>query len=454
MRSFGSSFFRLVLATSLALFVIGCSKKGDYDKSKAFLAIDIIDHSSPNIDIKNLKIVTPSTNPNQSWLGGSFDYTNRSPLENIIKTFPLDDNFAIQVEKLKIKPISSSIYFSSSIDHFLSSPAIVESKVFILNSLGILMSYDLSSKLKLWKTSIKDEIYPFSYRDPKTSYCHGKIFTSIGGNKIVAIDSMNGKKIWSKQLNSIPSSHVICDDKLAYVASINNKLYALEPSSGEIIWTHEGVNQATSVFGAADPVLFENNVLISYSSGELYMLHKKSGEVLWSKEVGARRVIDSKSYLRDIDATPIIKKGVVFALSNSGAIAALDAKSGNFLWKKKIGGIANFWLAGDFIFVIDDNHHLLSIHRESGLVKWRSDLLKQRNKKLNPEFSYGGVTMAGGKLIISSNDGDLIFASPQDGKIEGRLSLGKRIFHQPIVVNDKIYIYAIGRFSNELFEIE
>jgi hypothetical protein len=61
--------------------------------------------------------------------------------------------------------------------------------------------------------------------------------------------------------------------------------------------------------------------------------------------------------------------------------------------------------------------------------------------------------MAGDKIIISKNDGALIFVSPFDGKIEKEITIGKKIFHSPIIVNNKIYIFSIGNYFAELIEI-
>ena len=33
---------------------------------------------------------------------------------------------------------------------------------------------------------------------------------------------------------------------------------------------------------------------------------------------------------------------------------AINADNGNYLWKKEIAGITDFWLAGDFLFVINN----------------------------------------------------------------------------------------------------
>ena len=75
-------------------------------------------------------------------------------------------------------------------------------------------------------------------------------------------------------------------------------------------------------------------------------------------------------------------------------------------------------------------------------------------KKINSKYQYIGIVMAGSKLMIAIQDGELFIVSPYDGKIEKQYSLNKRILHVPVVLNNKIYFYGMSRFKTKLIELE
>ena len=242
---------------------------------------------------------------------------------------------------------------------------------------------------------------------------------------------------------------------MVYVATNDNKTYAFDVENGEIAWVQSGIARATAILGAADPLIVGDFVIVSYSSGEIYAIKKQSGETVWSQDLNLSRATSSDFYLNDIDATPLVKDGIVYAIGNGGVMAAMRLKDGNFLWKKQIAGIVDFWLAGEFLFVIDNSDRLLAVSRKSGGIKWSSQLpYLLKSDKPQSKIFYSGLVMAGNKLLISRADGQLIVASPLDGKIEKTFKVDKKISHSPIVVNDKIYLHSIGKYTIDLTEIK
>ncbi len=60
--------------------------------------------------------------------------------------------------------------------------------------------------------------------------------------------------------------------------------------------------------------------------------------------------------LDDIAGRPVIDRGVVYAISQSGLMAAFSVNTGERLWSRDIGGIQTPWAAGDYVYVLDNNN--------------------------------------------------------------------------------------------------
>ncbi len=435
---------------AVALLLASCSKEASYDKTKAVSAF-VIEDLAVDPTLKETKINIPKPQENSSWTS-SASFQNQK-IENFSK------NFSINSWSKKISFDKSSktwtFYSGSKSDRFVFSPIIKDDKAFVLTSGGVLVSQDLKANKKLWETRVFPRRYLKNYQTPKIGYSNNKIFAIAGSNKIAAISDVAGKILWEKEIAAIPVSTPVSSDDLTYVATNDNKLYALNQSDGELQWIHSGIFRPTAVFGAADPIIYKNLVIVSYSSGEIYAIDKKTGESIWSQNLNLNKAINSDFYLNDIDATPLVKDDVIYSIGNGGLMMAIKTKDGNYLWKKEIAGIVDFWLVDDFLFVINNDNKLLAIHKKTGGIKWILQLPNlKKDKKPQTKILYNGVVMAGGKLLISESSGNLLVVDPILVEIEKTYKIGAKISHAPMVLNNKIYFYSIGKFLNDLIEIE
>lgn len=448
-------FKSLYLVIFLPFFLSSCSDKNkEYDKEKAVSVFAVIDTIKVDKNLENVPVILPKQQENYIWNGSNNDQNQR--VENFSKTFLSKKKFWSNSSEIKLKE-TAQIWYSFAFlgnDDFVFSPVIKDNKIFLLNASGILSSYDLISKKKLWKSRIFAHKFLKNYQSPKISYANGKIFAVAGINKVVAANVEDGKVLWSKDISSIPVSTPISDGQQVFVTTNDNKVYALNAEDGELKWTVSAILRNTAILGAADPVFYQDQVIASFSSGEIYAINKKTAELVWSQDLNLSKANSSDFYLNDVDATPLIKDGVLYSIGNGGLMMAINAKNGNYLWKREIAGITDFWLAGDFIFVINNDNRLMAIHRKSGGIKWVSQLPNlKKDKKPQTKIIYDGVVMAGDKLLISNINGELLLVSPFDGSIEKTYKTGERTYHTPIIVGGKIYLNRLGRYVIDLLEI-
>lgn len=438
-------------------FLFACDKDQEYDKAKSISAFASIDPIKLDSALETTSIKLPQQKNNNFWSGSPS--AQNQQIENIAKNFTLKTRgfFGNKATEISLDKSSQTWFFysGSNVDHFVFSPVIKDEKIFILDTAGVLVARDLKTEKKIWKSRIFKKSFLKNYKTPKISYADGKIFAIAGVNKIAAASEVDGKVLWSKEISSIPVSTPISDGNLVYVSTNDNKLYALSVASGELEWVQSAIIRPTAIFGAADPVIYKNFIIVSYSSGEIYAVDKRTGEPLWSQDLNVNKATNSDFYLNDIDATPYVQNDVIYSIGNGGLMMALKVKDGNYLWKKEIAGIVDFWGAGEFLFVVNNDDKLLAISKKTGGIKWISQLPNFiKEKKPQTKIIYSGVVMAGDKLLISRFDGMLLVVSPLDGKIEKTFSIGKKISHSPVVVDGKIYLHAIGSYVIDLIEIE
>jgi outer membrane protein assembly factor BamB len=440
----------------LASFLCACEKDDDYDREKAVSAFISIDPIRVDKSLENSEITIPKAKDLDFWSGSAA--LQNSEVENFKIDFSVvERGFFTKYKEISLDSSSKFwlFYSGSRLDHFVFSPVIKDGTIFTFDTSGVLSAVDLESEKKLWKSRIFKKSFLQNYKTPRIGYGDGRLVVIGGSNQIAAADAVDGEILWSKSISSIPISNPVIGKNLTYVLSDNNKLYAFNSESGDLVFTHSGVSRSTAILGAADPVIIGDYLIVSYSSGEIYALNNKTGEALWSQDLNLNKATNSNFYLNDIDATPLVKDGVIYTIGNGGLMMAIEVKTGNYLWRKNIAGLTDFWGAGDFLFVINNDNKLLAISKKTGGIKWISQLpYLEDEDKIQTKFTYSGLVMAGGKLVISKADGEILIVSPVDGKIEKTFEIGKRISHAPIVIDGKIYLNSIGKWTIDLIEIK
>ncbi len=105
------------------------------------------------------------------------------------------------------------------------------------------------------------------------------LFGSSLNGHFYSINLSEKKILWKTNLKSLLTAKPLLNDGLLYVLTQDQKLYAIQASSGEIVWNF----QADSLFSektdllAYKPVLHNSSIYFGLSNGTIYQLNKKSG---------------------------------------------------------------------------------------------------------------------------------------------------------------------------------
>ncbi len=440
-------FLRIFAISFLITSLSSCSSDKKIDDKNAISVFADLNLIQLDSSLKDIPITIPQATSNQSWFGSNND--NNQTIEN----FAFGRKSTIgQISKIK----STWAGYRSSYDNrMVFAPIIVEDKIYILDANSNLYAKDLASHKTIWKKKLIDRWFIKDFTNSKISYFNGKIFATTGYNLVFCIDAKTGEVLWQKTLSSIPISTPISDGDQVFLITDDNKTYSLSAANGEINWVHFGILKATAILGSANPVIYKNYIISAYSSGEIYTLDKKNGEAGWVYDLNLNKVDSSDFVLNDIDATPNVKNNVLYTIGNGGLMMAIRIIDGAILWKKELASITDFWIAGDFIYLVNNDNQLICLYKKTGGIKWFVQLKKYlKDKKPASKIIYNGIIMAGNNLMMTNSRKELLVISPLDGKILQTKKLDQQIFHNPIIVDNKIYLHTIGRFTTDLVVAE
>lgn len=275
------------------------------------------------------------------------------------------------------------------------------------------------------------------------AYGNGKLYVTSGFGFLTALDPATGEIIWQQDLGSTSSGAPTVYGDLVYLVGGDDTGWALEADTGRIRWQTSQSSDLNNVLGAPAPALNDKFAVFAYGDGALHGVFRNGGLRMWTAFVSGQRRSDALAKVNDITADPVIAGNKLFVGSHAGRILALDVTTGERLWTAREGAISPVLPLGGSIFALSDQNQLLRLDARDGVTIWAKDLpnlKKFKQRKANEVFAHHGPILAGGQLIVSSNDGLLRFFDPTSGELTREIAVPSGATTAPVVAGGTLYV--------------
>nr|WP_183933939.1 PQQ-like beta-propeller repeat protein [Sphingomicrobium lutaoense] len=322
------------------------------------------------------------------------------------------------------------------------SPIVVGGRVYTMDTRAVVRAFDAKTGAQAWMLNFGGgQGNASSLYGGGLAFGNGRIYATNGLGQVGAIDPVSGSLVWQvKPVGPLRGAPSVSGDTV-YVTSQDNQIIALNAANGETRWNQAATLEVAGVFGASSPAVARGTVVAGFSSGELNAYRYENGRLVWSDTLARTSISRSVSSISDVDADPVIDNGQVIAIGQGGRMVALDLLSGQRIWELNMAGIATPWVAGEWVFVVNDDAQLMAISRATGRVRWINQLPAFRNaKKRRDPINYVGPVLAGDRLIVAGSNGALITINPNDGAFIQQQDVGASVTLQPVVADNMLYI--------------
>jgi outer membrane protein assembly factor BamB len=322
-----------------------------------------------------------------------------------------------------------------------SPPVIAENKLFVMDVTATVHAFAADTGVKLWSASIAEGDGNRGARfGGGVSYDAGKVYATDGIGDVVSLNAADGAIGWrAKPGGPLRGAPTVANDTL-YVLTQDNQIFAIGQADGKVRWAQSGTLETQGVFGVAAPAASQGTVVSGFSSGELNAYRYENGRVLWQDALSRTSISTSVSSLADIDASPIIDGGRVFAVGQGGRMVALDLTTGQRVWEQNIAGISTPAIAGEWLFVVTDDARLVCLSRGTGKARWITQLPRFRNeKKRSGAITWFGPVLAGSRLVMVNSEGQIAYANATDGVVAATVEADDAFALPPVVANNTLY---------------
>ena len=269
----------------------------------------------------------------------------------------------------------------------------------------------------------------------------------IGSNrdddKVYALNATTGLLIWSYTTGGSVESSPAVADGVVYVGStfnesgqVDGNVYALNATTGELIWNYttgsSGVYSSPAVTGG---VVYVGSFYPN--GGTVYALNATTGLLIWS-------------YTTDggVWSSPAVTGGVVYVGSYDDNVYALNATTGELIWNYTTGDfvVSSPAVVDGVVYVGSEDNKVYALNATTGELIWSytagDDVMS--SPAVADGVVYIGLTLDHGKFVaLNATTGELIWSYATEGGVGGPYS-------SPAVVGGVVYegssqhVYAFG----------
>lgn len=253
-----------------------------------------------------------------------------------------DDVVAFEVEsgrelwRAKIGPTYRG--HDGSHDGPIATPTVDANDVFVVGPHGVLVALDASTGKERWRHDLVTAFgaSPMIYGFGSSPLVDGSaVIVQTGGEKsrgLMAFDRTTGQVRWNaahglRGSYSSPSLGTLAGTR-QIIASAGDRVYAVSPADGKLLWSVAGPGDGESV---ANPpqLLPDDRVLIAFWGEALLLEVTKNGDVLTATQIWR------SPRLRGAYSPTIYQDGHLFGF-NGPFLTCVDAATGDVRWRHRL----------------------------------------------------------------------------------------------------------------------
>lgn len=363
-----------------------------------------------------------------SLFSGEEDVVKMSPLPTVENQFEPEKSWSTSV--------------GSGIGDFYSNlhPAWQDGNIYAADRRGTVKAVNADDGKEVWSVDLSEKTNFYSSNLP--ALLSGGVTVDgahvyIGSEKaqVYALNTSDGSIAWQSKAAGEVLSRPVVSDGLVLVHTSNGQLQAFDETDGAVKWTVNLDMPALSLRGESAPAVAFGAAIVGGDNGRVSAVLMKQGQLIWQQRISQATGSTEIDRLNDVDTTPVIVNGVVYALAYNGNLTALDLRSGQVMWKRELGSVNDFIVDANRIFLVDQNDRVVALNADGGVTLWtQSDLL---HRNLTSPVLYNGY------LVVGDSEGYMHWINADDGRFVAQQKVDSSGFQtEPVVASDKLLIQA------------
>jgi outer membrane protein assembly factor BamB len=277
---------------------------------------------------------------------------------------------------------------------------VADGKVVTLGVWGNLACLNVADGKEVWRNDEFPKITPQFHTSMSPLVVDGMVVAHLGGpgnGALMAFDLATGKLKWkwAAEGPAYASPVVMTVDGVRQIVTLTEKsVVGVAAADGKLLWQIAFV-PGRMAYNAATPIVDGQTVIFTgQGRGTKAVKVEKTGDGFEAKELWSVQAAVQF-------CSPVLKDGLLFAISGAGNLFCLDAKTGQTGWTdttKRGSGYGGMVDAGSIILALPNNSELIAFKPND---KQYEELARIKVAQ-TPTLAY--LVVAGNRLFVKDRD--------------------------------------------------
>ena len=303
--------------------------------------------------------------------------------------FSLDKNWSLNV--FKSMP-SGKVRISSD-----------DQNIYVFDSKGEIKSISKNGK-KTWSNKLDTNI------STGITLGFNKLLLSSSDGNVFCLEKSSGEILWQYSTEGEILAPPATDGDIVAIQNIDGRVTAVDLDSGKFRWDYRSVIPNLTLRGTSEPSFYEGFLFVGFANGNLAKIEPRSGVTQWEIPITISKETSEIGRIVDIDGNFVFSGGIAFVATFQGDIAALDTRSGRFIWKEKISTANDLLSSRGKVILIDEKDQVIAYSQNNGDLEWINKDFYLREltspKKMKSLIVYGDFQ--GYLHVLDTNQGEQV----------------------------------------------
>ena len=282
-------------------------------------------------------------------------------------------------------------------------PAYYQDSVYVAARNGVVYRIDAVSGNVLWKNDTGHPVIA------ATGVNEGIAVIAHDNGDVTALSVVDGELVWRSSIKRQISAIPVTGKGRVVVRTADGLVIGLDSESGNIEWQVKRAVPSLSVHGDSMPAISGDVVLVGLSSGKLIANNVISGRDYWETDISYVRGRNEMERLGDADTPPIIRRNTVFAGNYQGSVVAIQLLDAQLIWRNNISTRLPIAITNGLLVITGELGQVIALDAESGDILWRQTA-----------FQGHGVSqpvIIGNRVIIGDLNGKVHTLDAENGSL-------------------------------------
>lgn len=291
-----------------------------------------------------------------------------------------------------------------------TKPIFAEGVIYALDQRGIVTAFTQKDKKILWSCDVASKSSDYNHLGGGIAYHNHRLYITNGSRFLVIINDQ-GREILRKEFpDIIRTKPVILNDQVILVQTISNQLFAYNIKDFSLAWQHEGATEILSYSNYIEPIIYRQQVIVLYTSGQIAALDARTAEEKWSLDLAHLREISLPDFEpAALVCSPVVRGSDLIIATSKDKLIKVDLLTGLVKWQTSASDVQSMSVYDDNLFITNNAKQVACINLTDGQIQWSANLepatkIGKAKAFLPPFISQAGVSWA---LKVMADSGEI-----------------------------------------------